>query len=167
MKRILFLSFFIISGLLIADDHNPKYIERLAIDNPDIDFLIVGTGDMQERMWKVKLKMDLAELKGPPSLADMKSKKENRIADLDLLINSGKYKGAALERLTNMRSRVMEANLPSQEQINQRHDRRLRAMKSKMRSRVRMMDRKFRDPRRERDMLERERREMRKQRNKD
>ena len=94
MKRILFLSFFIISGLLIADDH-----KRMS-------------GDMQERMWKVKLKMDLAELKGPPSLADLKSKKENRIADLDLLINSGKYKGDALERLTTMRSRAMEADLP-------------------------------------------------------
>ena len=148
MKRILFLSFFIISGLLIADDH-----KRMS-------------GDMQERMWKVKLKMDLAELKGPPSLADLKLKKENRIADLDLLINSGKYKGDALERLINMRSRVMEANLPSQDQINQRYDRRLRAMKFKMRSRARMMDRKFRDPGRERDMLERERWEMRKQRNK-
>jgi hypothetical protein len=110
--------------------------------------------------------MDLAEMKGPPSLAELKTKRENRLADLDLLIDSGKYKGNALERLTSMRNRVLETNLPSQDQINQRHDRRLRMMKSKMRSRVKMMDRKFRDPRRERDMLERERREMRKQRNK-
>ena len=121
---------------------------------------------MQNKMWMVKLKMDLAEMKGPPSLAELKTKRENRLADLDLLIDSGKYKGNALERLTSMRNRVLETNLPSQDQINQRHDRRLSMMKSKMRSRVKMMDRKFRDPRRERDMLERERREMRKQRNK-
>ena len=148
MKRTLFLSFLIISGLLIADDHNRM------------------SGDMQESMWKVKLKMDLAELKGPPSLTQLKVKRENRIADLDLLINSGKYKDDALARLTNMRSRVMEANLPSQDQINERHDRSLRMMKSKMRSRARVIDRKFRDQRRERDMFERERWEMRKQRNK-
>ena len=122
--------------------------------------------DMQNKMWMAKLKMDLAELKGPPSLTDLKTKRENRLADLDLLIDSGKYKGNALERLTSMRNRVLETNLPSQDQINQRHDRRLRMMKSKMKSRVKMMDRKFRDPRRERDMLERERRETRKQRNK-
>ena len=149
MKKILFLLFFVISGLMIADDH-----KRMP-------------ADMQNKMWMVKLKMDLAELKGPPSLAELKTKRENRLADLDLLIDSGKYKGNALERLTSMRNRVLETNLPSQDLINQRHDRRLRMMKSKMRSRVKMMDRKFRDPRRERDMFERERREMRKQRNKD
>ena len=146
MKKILFLLFFVISGLMIADDH-----KRMP-------------ADMQNKMWMAKLKMDLAELKGPPSLAELKIKRANRLADLDLLIDSGKYKGNALERLTSMRNRVLETNLPSQDQINQRHDRGLRVMKSKMRSRVKMMDRKFRDPRRERDMLEKERREMRKQR---
>ena len=146
MKKILFLLFFVISGLMIADGH-----KRMP-------------ADMQNKMWMAKLKMDLAELKGPPSLAELKIKRANRLADLDLLIDSGKYKGNALERLTSMRNRVLETNLPSQDQINQRHDRGLRVMKSKMRSRVKMMDKKFRDPRRERDMLEKERREMRKQR---
>jgi chorismate mutase len=146
MKKILFLLFFVISGLMIADDH-----KRMP-------------ADMQNKMWMAKLKMDLAELKGPPSLAELKIKRANRLADLDLLIDSGKYKGNALERLTSMRNRVLETNLPSQDQINQRHDRGLRVMKSKMRSRVKMMDKKFRDPRRERDMLEKERSEMRKQR---
>ena len=148
MKKILFLLFIVISGPIIADDH-----KRMP-------------ADMQNKMWMAKLKMDLAELKGPPSLAELNTKRENRLADLDLLIDSGKYKGNALERLTSMRNRVLETNLPSQDQINQRHDRRLRMMKSKMRSRVKMMDRKFRDPGRERHMLERERREIRKQRNK-
>ena len=148
MKKILFLLFFVISGLMIADGH-----KRMP-------------ADMQNKMWMAKLKMDLAELKGPPSLAELNTKRENRLADLDLLIDSGKYKGNALERLTSMRNRVLETNLPSQDQINQRHDRRLRMMKSKMRSRAKMMDRKFRDPGRERHMPERERREIRKQRNK-
>ena len=104
-------------------------------------------------------------LKGPPSLAALKQKQANRIADLDLLIDSGKYEGQALNRLTSMREKLMAANLPSQEQLNQRHERRLRTMKSKMKSRVRIMDRRLRDPRRERDMREREKWETRKQRN--
>ena len=148
MKNILFVIILLLSaGLLIADDHRRT------------------SGEMNKQMWKVKLKMDLAELKGPPSLAALKQKQANRIADLDLLIDSGKYEGQALNRLTSMREKLMAANLPSQEQLNQRHERRLRMMKSKMKSRVRMMDRRLRDPRRERDMREREKWETRKQRN--
>ena len=47
------------------------------------------------KMWQAKLKVDLAELKGPPSLAMLEKKKADRLADLDLLINSGKYKEGA------------------------------------------------------------------------
>ena len=83
MKNILFVVILLLSaGLLIADDHRRT------------------SGEMNKQMWKVKLKMDLAELKGPPSLAALKQKQANRIADLDLLIDSGKYEGQALNRLT-------------------------------------------------------------------
>tara|TARA_B100000900_G_C20311688_1_gene606434 strand:+ start:165 stop:623 length:459 start_codon:yes stop_codon:yes gene_type:complete len=148
MKNILFVVTLLLSaGLLIADDHKKM------------------PGEMKKRMFMVKLKMDLAELKGPPSLADLEKKQTNRIADLDLLINSGKYESVALERLTNMRERLVTANLPSQEELNQRHDRRLKKMKSKMKSRVKMMDRKFREPGRPRDMRDRKRWETKQQRN--
>ena len=112
-------------------------------------------------MWAAKMKLDLAELKGPPSLADLKAKKADRIANLDLLIDSGKYEGPALERLSRMREKVLNTELPSQDQINLRHERKIKMMKS----RIKMMDRRFRDPRRDQTMRDRERWELRKQKN--
>ena len=112
-------------------------------------------------MWAAKMKLDLAELKGPPSLADLKAKKADRIANLDLLIDSGKYEGPALERLSRMREKVLNTELPSQDEINLRHERKIKMMKS----RVKMMDRRFRDPRRDQIMRDRERWELRKQKN--
>ena len=112
-------------------------------------------------MWAAKMKLDLAELKGPPSLADLKAKKADRIANLDLLIDSGKYEGPALERLSRMREKVLNTELPSQDQINLRHERKIKMMKS----RIKMMDRRFRDPRRDQIMRDRERWELRKQKN--
>ena len=112
-------------------------------------------------MWAAKMKLDLAELKGPPLLADLKAKKADRIANLDLLIDSGKYEGPALERLSLMREKVLNTELPSQDEINLRHERKIKMMKS----RVKMMDRRFRDPRRDQIMRDRERWELRKQKN--
>ena len=117
-------------------------------------------------MWAAKMKLDLAELKGPPSLADLKAKKADRIANLDLLIDSGKYEGPALERLSSMREKVLNTELPSQDQINLRHERKIKMMKNRLKSRVKMMDRRFRDPRRHQMMRDRERWELRKQKNK-
>ena len=112
-------------------------------------------------MWAAKMKLDLAELKGPPSLADLKAKKADRIASLDLLIDSGKYEGPVLERLSRMREKVLNTELPSQDQINLRHERKIKMMKS----RIKMMDTRFRDPRRDQIMRDRERWELRKQKN--
>ena len=112
-------------------------------------------------MWAAKMQLDLAELKGPPLLADFKAKKADRIANLDLLIESGKYEGPALERLSRMREKVLNTELPSQDEINLRHERKIKMMKS----RVKMMDRRFRDPRRDQIMRDRERWELRKQKN--
>ena len=95
-------------------------------------------------------------------LVDLKAKRASRISDLNLLINSGKYEGRALERLSDMREKVVNAELPSQDQINLRNERKIKMMKN----RVKMMDRRFRDPRRDQMMRDRERWEHRKQKNK-
>ena len=89
-------------------------------------------GDMRMKMWQAKLKVDLAELKGPPALSDLEKKKANRLADLDLLINSGKYKEGELKRIKAMREKLMKRELPSQEMLNERHERRLKMSKSKI-----------------------------------
>ena len=86
-------------------------------------------------IWAAKLKLDLAKLKGPPLLADLEAKRTNRIADLDLLINSGNYEGKKLDRLISMREKVLNTELPSQEEINLRHEKR-----------IKIMDRKLKDP---------------------
>ena len=88
-----------------------------------------------QAIWAAKLKLDLAKLKGPPMLVDLEAKRTNRIADLDLLINSGKYEGKKLDRLMSMREKVLNTELPSQEEINLRHEKR-----------IKMMDRELKDP---------------------
>jgi len=143
MKYLLLLLTLIFSSVIIADDHKPD-----------------------RAMMEAKMQLDLAELKGPPLLVDLKAKKASRIADLDLLINSGKYEGRALERLSDMREKVINTELPTQDQINLRHERKIKMMKNRMKSRVKMMDRRFRDPRRDGMMRDRERWEHRKQKNK-
>ena len=106
--------------------------------------------DSDRAIWPAKLKLDLAKLKGPPLLIDLETKRTNRIADLDLLINSGKYEGKKLDRLISMRENVLNTKLPSQDQINLRHEKR-----------IKMMDRKLKDP----TMRDRKRMQNRKQNN--
>ena len=138
MKYLILLTTLISFSVIVADERGPD-----------------------RAMWAAKMKLDLAELKGPPLLADFKAKKADRIANLDLLIDSGKYQGPALERLSRMREKVLNTELPSQDEINLRHERKIKMMKS----RVKMMDRRFRDPRRNQIMRDRERWELRKQKN--
>ena len=138
MKYLILLTTLISFSAIVADERGPD-----------------------RAMWAAKMKLDLAELKGPPLLADLKAKKADRIANLDLLIDSGKYEGPALERLSRMRKKVLNTELPSQDEINLRHERKIKMMKS----RVKMMDRRFRDPRRDQIMRDRERWELRKQKN--
>ena len=138
MKYLILLTTLISFSAIVADERGPD-----------------------RAMWAAKMKLDLAELKGPPLLADLKAKKADRIANLDLLIDSGKYEGPALERLSRMREKVLNTELPSQDEINLRHERKIKMMKS----RVKMMDRRFRDPRRDQIMRDRERWELRKQKN--
>ena len=88
-------------------------------------------GDMRIKMWQAKLKIDLAELKGPPSVADFKQNKADKLADLNLLINSGKYDDGQLKRLKAMHEKLMERELPTQEELNNRHERRIKMAKRK------------------------------------
>ena len=92
-------------------------------------------------IWAAKLKLDLAKLKGPPLLSDLEAKRTNRIADLDLLINSGKYEGKKLDRLISMREKVLNTELPSQEEVNLRHEKRIKMMDRKLKDSM-MRDRK-------------------------
>ncbi len=127
MKYLLLLTIFISSSMIMADNNRSD-----------------------RAIWVAKMKLDLAELKGPPLLSDLEVKRANKIADLDLLINSGKYEGKELNRLISMRDKVLNTELPSQEQINLRHEKRLK-----------MAHQKLNDP----NMRDKKRWELRKQKN--
>ena len=127
MKYLLLFTILISFNGVMADNHGPD-----------------------RELWAAKLKLDLAKMKGPPLLADLEAKRTNRIADLDLLINSGKYEGKRLDRLISMREKVLNTELPSQEEINLRHEKR-----------IKMMDRKLKDPM----MRDRKRMQNKKQKN--
>ena len=79
-----------------------------------------------------RLKLDLAELKGPPSVAEVAAKKAERLSNLDLLIASGKYEGVRLRRLEMMRNKIATQEIPSQEVINQQHEERLKKANKKL-----------------------------------
>ena len=87
---------------------------------------------MENRAMMARLKLDLAELKGPPSVAEVAEKKAERLSNLDLLIASGKYEGVRLRRLEMMRNKIANEKIPSQEVINQRHEERLKKANKKL-----------------------------------
>lgn len=118
MRNIfLIVSIFFCTGLFFADHHGEKMKQKAGMEN-----------------WAMmaRLKLDLAELKGPPSVAEVAEKKAEKLSDLDLLIASGKYEGMRLRRLEMMRNKIANEEIPSQEAINQRHQERLKKTNKKL-----------------------------------
>ena len=141
MKNLLYILLFAATFAIFADDHSvgPK---------------------MKQKMWMAKIKLDLAEMKGPRSVAEVKEMRENRLADLDLLINSGKYKAEQLTRLEGARGRLMSMELPTQEMLNERHQTRVKRVKQMMKNKAQMRNGMDRE-RQKRWMRQRELREDR------
>ena len=118
MRNILLIvSVFFYTGLFFADHHGEKMKQKAGMEN---------------RAMMARLKLDLAELKGPPSVAEVAAKKAERLSNLDLLIASGKYEGVRLRRLEMMRNKIATQEIPSQEVINQRHEERLKKASKKL-----------------------------------
>ena len=118
MRNIfLIVSVFFYTGLFFADHHGEKMKQKAGMEN---------------RAMMARLKLDLAELKGPPSVAEVAEKKAERLSNLDLLIASGKYEGVRLRRLEMMRNKIANEEIPSQEVINQRHEERLKKASKKL-----------------------------------
>ena len=122
--------------------------------------------EMKQKMWMAaKIKLDLAEMKGPRSVAEIKEMRENRLADLELLINSGKYKAEQLARLEGARDRLMSMELPTQEMLNERHQALVKRAKQRMKNNAQMRNGMDRE-RQKRWMRQRELREDRALKNK-
>ena len=146
MKNLLYILLFAATFAIIADDHR------------------MGP-EMKQKMWMAKIKLDLAEMKGPRSVAEVKEMRENRLADLDLLINSGKYKAEQLARLEGARDRLMSMELPTQEMLNERHQTLIKRAKQMMKNKAQMRNGMDRE-RQKRWMRQRELREDRALKNK-
>ncbi|MBL6820190.1 MAG: hypothetical protein ISQ61_02950 [SAR86 cluster bacterium] len=118
MRNIfLIVSIFFYTGLFFANHHGEKMKHQAGIEN---------------RAMMARLKLDLADLKGPPSVAEVTEKKAERLSNLDLLIASGKYEGIRLRRLEMIRNKIAKEEIPSQEIINQRHEERLKKANKKL-----------------------------------
>ncbi|RCL39308.1 MAG: hypothetical protein DBW97_00850 [SAR86 cluster bacterium] len=118
MRNIfLIVSVFFYTGLFFADHHGEKMKQKVGMEN---------------RAMMARLKLDLAELKGPPSVAEFAEKKVERLSNLDLLIASGKYDGMRLRRLEMLRNKIANEEIPGQEAINQRYEERLKKANKKL-----------------------------------
>ena len=147
MKNLLYILLFAATFTIFADDHR------------------MGP-EMKQKMWMAaKIKLDLAEMKGPRSVAEIKEMRENRLADLELLINSGKYKAEQLARLEGARDRLMSMELPTQEMLNERHQALVKRAKQRMKNNAQMRNGMDRE-RQKRWMRQRELREDRALKNK-
>ena len=146
MKNLLYILLFAATFAIFADDHR------------------MGP-ETKQKMWMAKIKLDLAEMKGPRSVSEVKEMRENRLADLDLLINSGKYKAEQLARLEGARDRLMSMELPTQEMLNERHQTRIKRAKQMMKNKAQMRNGMDRE-RQKRWMRQRELREDRALKNK-
>lgn len=76
----------------------------------------------QDKQIMERLKLDIAEIKGPPSLDDVKQKQAQAADDLLLVINSGRYEGKRLERLKILHERMLQRPDPTQLEINKAHN---------------------------------------------
>ena len=147
MKNLFYILLFAATFAIFADDHR------------------MGP-EMKQKMWMAaKIKLDLAEMKGPRSVAEIKEMRENRLADLELLINSGKYKAEQLARLEGARDRLMSMELPTQEMLNKRHQVLVKRAKQRMKNNAQMRNGMDRE-RQKRWMRQRELREDRALKNK-
>jgi hypothetical protein len=75
----------------------------------------------REKQVLQRLKVDIAELKGPPSVEQVTKKQKESADDLLLVINSGRYEGKRLNYLKEMHNKMLKRPLITQEAINKKH----------------------------------------------
>ena len=75
----------------------------------------------REKQVLQRLKVDIAELKGPPSVEQVIKKQKESADDLLLVINSGRYEGKRLNYLKEMHNKMLKRPVITQEAINKKH----------------------------------------------
>ena len=97
---------------------NSKLILTILISIP----LFSSAANLErEKQVLQRLKVDIAELKGPPSVEQVIKKQKESADDLLLVINSGRYEGKRLNYLKEMHNKMLKRPLITQEAINKKH----------------------------------------------
>ena len=80
-----------------------------------------AVADEAERRVMERLRVDIAELKGPPDVKVVIERQEQAAEDLLLVINSGRYEGRKLNYLKKVHSRMVLKPKTTQEEVNRTH----------------------------------------------
>lgn len=86
-----------------------------------ISFPFFAVADEAERRVMERLRVDIAELKGPPDVKVIIERQEQAAEDLLLVINSGRYEGRKLKYLKKVHSRMVLKPKTTQEEVNRTH----------------------------------------------
>ena len=80
-----------------------------------------AVADEAERRVMERLRVDIAELKGPPDVKVIIERQEQAAEDLLLVINSGRYEGRKLKYLKKVHSQMVLKPKTTQEEVNRTH----------------------------------------------
>ena len=101
---------------------NLKLILTILISIPLFSSASSSASNLErEKRVMQRLKVDIAELKGPPSVEQVIKKQKESADDLLLVINSGRYEGKRLNYLKEMHNKMLKRPLITQEAINKKH----------------------------------------------
>ena len=101
---------------------NVKLILTILISIPLFSSASSSASNLErEKRVMQRLKVDIAELKGPPSVEQVIKKQKESADDLLLVINSGRYEGKRLNYLIEMHNKMLKRPLITQEAINKKH----------------------------------------------
>ena len=89
----------------------------------------------KQRIFKEFVRIEIMDLKGPPSVYEIMQKRQEKLDDLNLLIQSRKVEGKKLNLLEKMSMNLSLEPEPTQEEINKRFKKRIKSLRQKLKKR--------------------------------
>ena len=86
-------------------------------------------------LFKNFVRIEIMELKGPPSVYEVIQRRQEKLDDLNLLIQSKRVEGKKLDLLEKMYVNISSKPEPTQEDINERFKNRIKSLKKKQKKR--------------------------------
>ncbi len=97
--------------------------------------LFVVSAEQDSRVME-RLRVDIAELKGPPSVEQVVEKQKEAADDLLLVINSGRYDGKRLAYLQQVHNQMLLRPEPTQAEVNKTHTAMIENMSNNQRNNI-------------------------------